>query len=237
MAQIPTEYRAATPEEFDAFVAFIDSENGWKVCWENKEKTVRVWEQPSDKSSINIVRLWTVYDDIDALTLYDVLHDPDYRREWDENMIEGYNIEQIDANNDVGYYSAKIGFGVANRDFVNERSWRVKEDKEYLIMNHSVVHPKAPEKKGFVRANSIQTGYLVRTQEKGATLAYVTQTDPRGWIPSMVINSVTKQFAPKIVDKLGNAARKYAEWKAQHNPDHRPWRGMVSPNVTTSNAN
>ena len=58
--------------------------------------------------------MWAVYDDLDATTLYDVLHDPDYRREWDENMIEGYNIEQIDECNDVGYYSAKVSFFLAS---------------------------------------------------------------------------------------------------------------------------
>ena len=29
------------------------------------------------------------FDDMTALTLYDVLHDPDFRPVWDESMIEG----------------------------------------------------------------------------------------------------------------------------------------------------
>lgn len=62
----------------------------------------------SDKSSINIVKLYAVFKTIPASVMYDVLHDPDYRAVWDENMVEGYNVEQIDANNDVGYYSAKV---------------------------------------------------------------------------------------------------------------------------------
>lgn len=42
--------------------------------------------------------------------------------------------------------------GVNNRDWCNERSWRVAADnKEYIIMNHSVIHAKCPEKKGCVR--------------------------------------------------------------------------------------
>jgi hypothetical protein len=41
--------------------------------------------------------------DVDAIVLYDVLHDPEYRAVWDDNMVEGFNIEQIDATNDVGY--------------------------------------------------------------------------------------------------------------------------------------
>jgi hypothetical protein len=56
-------------------------------------------------------------------------------------------------------------------------------------MNHSVVHPNAPEKKGFVRAKSILTGYLVREVEGGCTLTYLTQTDPMGWIPNWLTNT------------------------------------------------
>jgi len=224
MAEIPTEYHPATVEEFAAFLSACDSEEGWSVVHKSDDGKVQVWDQKSDKSSINIVKLHAVIN-IDAIILYDVLHDPEYRKTWDENMVEGFNIEQIDATNDVGYYSAKIGVGVSNRDFVNQRSWRVTDDREFIIMNHSVVHPKQPEKKGFVRANSIMTGYLIRVRpEGGCTLTYLTQTDPRGWIPTMLVNKVTKTFAPKMIDKLEKAAQKYNEWKAKNNPDHKPWR-------------
>jgi hypothetical protein len=225
MAEICTEYRAATDEEFDKFTKDCDSEENWTICFENREKTVKVWDQPSDKSSINVVKLFAIFSDIDAIVLYDVLHDPEYRSVWDENMVEGYNIEQIDACNDVGYYSAKAPTGIANRDFCNERSWRVKDNKEYIIMNHSVLHPKCPEKKGFVRANSIKTGYLVRQREEsGCTLTYLTQTDPRGWIPSWLVNTVTKKYAPQIIGKLEKAAKGYTQWKDQHDPNKKPWR-------------
>ncbi len=89
-------------------------------------------------------------------------------------MIEGYNIVQLDPYNDVGYYSAKVKIililiftfiqaplGVSNRDFVNQRSWRVApENKEFIIMNHSVIHPNAPEKKGFVRYDKHEISYF-----------------------------------------------------------------------------
>jgi hypothetical protein len=58
------------------------------------------------------VKLFTTLPGTNPDILYDVLHDPDYRKEWDENMIEGYNIEQIDTTNDVGYYSAKVSYNI-----------------------------------------------------------------------------------------------------------------------------
>ena len=42
--------------------------------------------------------------------MYDVLHDADYRRCWDDNMIDGFEICQLDRYNDIGYYSCKLCF-------------------------------------------------------------------------------------------------------------------------------
>ena len=39
--------------------------------------------------------------------MYDVLHDADYRRIWDDNMLECYEICQLDRCNDIGYYSSE----------------------------------------------------------------------------------------------------------------------------------
>lgn len=72
--------------------------------------------------------------------------------------------------------------GVANRDFVNQRSWqRRPEGKMWLVVNHSVITPKAPENPDFVRAWSYQTGYLIRVTPQGHTeFIYLTQSDPKG---------------------------------------------------------
>jgi len=227
MAAIKGETKIATEEDFDKFKQQCETSEGWNSCYD--DKSLKVWDQKSSNSAINIVKLWAEFSDLDAWVLYDVLHDPEYRATWDENMIEGYNIEQLDPNNDVGYYSAKAPATIANRDFVNERSWRVQDDKEFIIMNHSVIHAKVPEKKGFVRANSILTGYYVLAKDAGCTLTYLTQTDPRGWIPTFLVNQVTKTFAPKIIDKLLKAARGYTEWKTAHKPENKPWRNGQGP--------
>eukprot|EP01115_Flamella_aegyptia_P011642 TRINITY_DN55373_c0_g1_i1.p1 TRINITY_DN55373_c0_g1~~TRINITY_DN55373_c0_g1_i1.p1 ORF type:complete len:223 (-),score=97.61 TRINITY_DN55373_c0_g1_i1:48-716(-) len=217
-------YPLATEDDFVKFVKAADATENWKVCYDGEE--CKVWDQTVENSPINIVKLYCEFKDISAIILYDVLHDPKYRQVWDDKMVEGYNIVQLGKHDDIGYYSAKAPIGVSNRDWVNQRSWKQTADgKEFIIMNHSVVHPNAPEKKGFVRANSILTGYLVRsTGDNSCSLTYLTQNDPKGWIPGWLSNTVTRQFAPSIVQKLYKAAKGYDAWKSKNNPEEKPWR-------------
>jgi len=222
-----TEFKPDTEEDFDNFVKACDSTDGWNLV--HQEEKIKVWDMKADNSAVNIVKIWAHMPTVDAEVLYDVIHDPDFRATWDDHMVEGYNIQQIDATNDVGYYSAKGMATVAGRDFVNQRAWRIKGD-EYVIKNHSVKHPKCPEKKGFVRAWSYMTGYLIRKADKGCTLTYYTQTDPKGWIPTFVVNKVTKSFAPKNIAKIEEHSGRYIEWKSKHNPENKPWRQTKNDN-------
>jgi len=164
-----------------------------------------------------------------AEVLYDVLHDADYRKEWDGNMDQGYCIQRIDDHNDVGYYSAKSPFiTISARDFCNQRSWwRSSDGSEYIIHNHSVIHKDCPEKKSYVRAWSHMTGYLIRPNlEQVGTcyMIYLTQTDLRGWIPAPLINQGATKFAPLLVEKLAKCGPLYEGWKLKNKPDEKPWR-------------
>jgi len=216
------EPRIQTDEDFDAFIKLAEEDVGWDLCFD--EKGTKVWDQKVPNSDINTVKVRTIFKDIEALVMYDVFHDAEYRREWDENMIDGHEFEMLDNNNDIGYYSVKTPVPLTNRDFVNQRAWRVKGNS-YIIKNHSVNYPKCPEKKGFIRARSIRTGYyLLALEGGGCQLIYMTQSDPKGSIPTAISNIVTRKLAPKIILKIEKAAKNYPEWKSKNNPDKHPWR-------------
>eukprot|EP01130_Rhizamoeba_saxonica_P008210 TRINITY_DN3319_c0_g1_i1.p1 TRINITY_DN3319_c0_g1~~TRINITY_DN3319_c0_g1_i1.p1 ORF type:complete len:247 (-),score=64.21 TRINITY_DN3319_c0_g1_i1:23-736(-) len=219
------EYELASLEDFDNFKAECLDHEGWSVCTDGKQTTV--WTRDSSDSSINVVKLRGHVPGVSAETLYDVLHDPEYRKTWDDNMVAGYNIQQLDPYNDIGYYGAKFPRPMAKRDFCNQRSWWVAEDRsEYIIMNHSVPHVDCPEKKGFVRAISLKTGYFVQVDpddEDSCILFYMTQADPKGWIPGWAVNKATKTLAPKVVKNLEKVGSNYAAWKDEHDPEDRPW--------------
>lgn len=44
---------------------------------------------------------------VSAGTAFDTILDGEYRKTWDDNMIEDYEHCRLDSWNDVGYYSSK----------------------------------------------------------------------------------------------------------------------------------
>lgn len=219
-------YTLPTNADFKAFKAECESDEGWTVFTENEKEGFKMWTKKTAASDFQVVRLKTHFDKIEPETLYDVLHDHEYRKTWDERMIQGYVVEMLGKGIEIGYYAAKMPIGITNRDFVNMRSWKASPKRgEWIIFNHSVKHKNAPEQKGFVRAVSILTGYYLKKIEgkPGVQFIYYAQSDPKGWIPSWVMNTVGTSVAPKIISLMRDAAGKYADWKAKNEPESKPW--------------
>nr|XP_013800164.1 PREDICTED: PCTP-like protein [Apteryx mantelli mantelli] len=161
--------------------------------------------------------------DVPAETVYDVLHDIEYRRKWDTNVIDTHDIAQVAANADVGYYAWRCPKPLKNRDVVTLRSWQV-QDGYHAIINFSVKHPKYPPRKDLVRAVSLLTGYLVHsTGPSSCSLTYLAQVDPKGSLPKWVVNKASQYLAPQMLKKLHKACVKYPAWKQQHDVSMKPW--------------
>merc|ERR1719474_2567104 len=130
-----------------------------------------------------MIRVRTMFPDIDADTLYDVLHDPVYRKTWDKHMLSSSELGVLNPNNDLSYYALHCPPPLKNRDFVLQRSW-LQTPQEYFIINHSVFHKDFPNKKGFVRGVSHLTGFLITPLGNGCSLGYVAHSDPGGKLPA-----------------------------------------------------
>lgn len=220
------EVKVADDSDFSRLKTLCQVHDEWKQVY--NKNGVLVWTKTNDVSDFNMVKIHGSYSDITADSLYDVLHDPQYRKAWDPQIIEGYDICRINPNSDIGYYAMKLVKPLMNRDFVTQRSW-LDLGSEKMIFNHSVNHAKVPPKKSFIRGISYLTGYYVVSlkgdpSEPGCQLTYVTQSDPKGKLPVWAVNMATSMVAPKVMSRLHKASRGYAAWKAQHKPDYKPWR-------------
>ncbi|KAM4696745.1 START domain-containing protein 10-like [Rhinophrynus dorsalis] len=208
---------------FLSFRAQCESTEGW-ICSYTKS-SIGVWmKPPTGKASlVHTVKGRMAFPDVAADTVYDVLHDTEYRKKWDMNMIETRDIAQISVNADVGYYSWKCPKPLKNRDVVTLRSWLVLPDC-YMIINFSVKHKMYPPRKDVVRAVSLLAGYFIEsTGSSSSILTYLAQVDPRGSLPKWVVNKSSQYLAPKILKKLHKACVQYPAWKKKNQPGFKPW--------------
>jgi len=172
-----------------------------------------------------MIRIKADFDDVSAECLYNVLHDGEYRSQWDERMIEGFEIGWLSPNSDIGYYSIKSPKPLKNREFVTQRCWLdLGANRDKIIFNHSINHVKHPPKKGFVRGISYLTAYYIRPVSASAcTVFYITQSDPGGSLPTWIVNMTSKVIAPKVIKKMHKHSLKYDKWKAKNRPNYMPW--------------
>ncbi|XP_072432861.1 START domain-containing protein 10 isoform X1 [Chiloscyllium punctatum] len=208
--------------DFRSFREECHSESGWSL--KHDGSGIRVWVQMTEGDrALHRIKCRMFCKDVCSETLYDVLHDAEYRKKWDENMIETFDIGKLTVNADVGYYAWRCPKPLKNRDVVTLRSW-LPMGSDYIIMNYSVKHSKYPPRKERVRAVSVQTGYLVETNSaNSSTLTYLAQVDPKGSLPKWVVNQSWQRLAPKAMKKIYKACLKYPEWKHMHAPAYKPW--------------
>eukprot|EP01065_Artemidia_motanka_P028107 TRINITY_DN33340_c0_g1_i1.p1 TRINITY_DN33340_c0_g1~~TRINITY_DN33340_c0_g1_i1.p1 ORF type:complete len:500 (+),score=153.46 TRINITY_DN33340_c0_g1_i1:58-1500(+) len=218
-------FRIQCTGDFLDLRTLADEMDGWRL--KHREPGIWAWDRPppDDQTSFNMLKVFAIFPDVLPWVMYDALHDPAYRWEWDPNMAEGYNITQLDLNNDVGYYELKLPKAFSNRDFCNARSWRNINGSEFIVMNSSKPHPSCPPRKGIVRGWSFRSGYLVRPHgDAGCSLTSVSHSDPKGWIPAWLINQFLTSRAPQQMRSLRAAATKYRRWKdADPRRKGRPW--------------
>ncbi|XP_029297783.1 START domain containing 14 [Cottoperca gobio] len=200
------------------------STDNWSSKYDKHGMQVWVHASPPKKGNhVHKIKCKMTIKDVSAATMYDVLHDGQYRKQWDPAMLDSYDIARLSDNADVGYYSWICPKPIKNRDVVSLRSWQVTED-EYIIVNFSVKHPKYPPRSDIVRAMSILTGYLIKPiGPNSCTFIYLSQADPKGSLPKWVGNQASQVLAPRVMKCVHKAGQNYPEWKLQNSPKRKPW--------------
>lgn len=96
----------ADDEDFSSLKQMVDNDDGWhlELC---KANTL-VWTRSVPNCNFQMVKINARFEDIEPECMFDVLLDPDYRKEWDSHMLESFDIGNFNVNNDVGYYASEF---------------------------------------------------------------------------------------------------------------------------------
>ena len=184
------EVKVPTDDDYTQVKHICENNDGWSL--EYSKSNLKVWIKSNELSSFQMLKVKGEFEDVSAATLYSVVQDGEYRSQWDEKMIDGFEICYLSPFSDIGYYSMKSPKPFKNRDFVTQRCWLdYGQDMDKIVFNHSVNHAvskllcsiiqqdsiirfifncryqfdcaqKCPPKKGYVRGISYLTATYIK---------------------------------------------------------------------------
>jgi hypothetical protein len=124
--------------------------------------------------------------------LYELLYAPDVRRQWDTS-IGAYTEIEKEAEDTVQYYMHnKAPWPFSDRDFVETRFIRRRENGDMEICFKASQHSEYPEREKIVRGETIIGGQMFRKRRTGngemrLMITTILQADMKGEIPKKMI--------------------------------------------------
>ena len=178
------------------------------------------WKEINDKDGIKVYKAkvpgtnivafkGTVTMDTPIKKIVWVLADRKHRKEWVDRLDINRELEIISPKERIIYQSFKMPFIISNRDMVYRSVLR--RDKKSGVVSlrmKSVNHPKSPETVG-VRAELKNSQYTLTPLGNGKTQVMVEiHSDPKGLLPSWLVNLVQKSWPYKTLNALRNQVKK-----------------------------
>ena len=154
--------------------------------------------------------------------IYELFRNVSRQVEWVNRLKKTYLISKPEDENPRYYSHYHSPWPVNDRDFVFQRKLHIDEDKKRItVLIHSVVDDRLPEKNCCVRG-WLSRGYWRFTALPGNKTKIEVElfTDPKGLLPSWVINLLQKSWPVKSIGSLVARASKpdipktpkFADW-------------------------
>lgn len=133
--------------------------------------------------------------------------DLEIRKKWVTGLLKTENLEIKSDREAFVYTSFKMPWPISNRDFVTHCTVDISPDKQQLTLEvRSVKHPKEPATVG-VRGEIRTSRYLLKSLGPNSTeVTVMAQTDPKGSLPSWLVNSIQRYWPAATLKKLQDIA-------------------------------
>ena len=193
-------------DKFDELKSLLASPvcEGWDVV--KDVPGLQVYKKIPENSPVAIIKAKIIIKDTTQEDVLFAIWDGKFRREWD-NVIQNFHvIEQESEDSDIIYFYAASPMPsiVSNREFIQHRKF-VRENSGIFIVYWSAEREDIPIPDGWVRANTIISGYAIKKVQDGVMVEFISQNDVKGKIPPKLINAVAPSKAMDWVKKLGKA--------------------------------
>lgn len=182
---------------------------------------VRVWRKEIPDSNIFAFK-GEVTADINMGKLMTVFLDKSQRKYWVDRYADSRELDNPDPMHDTYWIKFKLPPGISDRDYVlKAEGVNDAANGTFTAKIKSVEHPKAPVDDCCVRAQANGTYYkfeALKGSEK-VRLTVEVHTDPKGWLPGWVVNTIQKSWPSKTLNGLIRRAKSdvapfgdYATW-------------------------
>ena len=162
--------------------------------------------------------------DVSIAELMTVFLDTDRRKDWVDRFERTSDLS-IDGTFAKTYYIRfDLPYPISDRDYVLNAVGKIDDaNRVVTTLIKSVDHDKAPEGDCCVRANALGTFYRFSQLPSGKTkLEVEVHTDPKGSLPSWLVNIIQKSWPRKTLQALVRESRKagvpkhqtFAHWDA-----------------------
>ncbi|KAF9176793.1 hypothetical protein BGZ51_009647 [Haplosporangium sp. Z 767] len=184
--------------------ALTELKNPDVASWElfSQVANFKVYRRSVANSALKEYKVLGSYPDLPVRYLLRAYTDLDFRRTWDKNMGGWQQLE-----NQRLHYISKFPWPLAPRDYVYEM--RVQEFKDGIVCinGKSVVDEKMPEKSGVVRVDDFRQDVIIQPSEDGVgcNIWFGYYDNPKGNIPSSIVNWAAKSGVPAFLNSLRDA--------------------------------
>ncbi|KAG0256764.1 hypothetical protein BGZ95_005425 [Linnemannia exigua] len=177
--------------------------SSWEVFAE--VANFRVFRRSVTGSALKEYKVLGSYPDLPVRYLLRAYTDLDLRKTWDKNMSSWQPLD-----NDRLHFVAKFPWPLSPRDYVYELRVQEFESGVVCINGKSVKDDKMPEKSGVVRVDEFRQDVIIQPTEdgKGCNIWFGYFDNPKGNIPTSIINWAAKSGVPAFLNSLRDCGRK-----------------------------
>ena len=129
------------------------------------------------------------------------------RTRWVPYLQQSRLLHSLNEHEKLEYSLFAAPWPVSDRDFVY-RIRRLQDDQHSLVYSmKSELSEKMPQQPGVVRAELVESRYsLTRIDAQHTHLELTFHTDPKGWLPSWIINIIQKELPFRMLKNLRSRA-------------------------------